>query len=135
MVAIERLVFTDPWPTSGFEAILEGWSRIVEAENRVVGYVFARFAADETEIMNLAVHPDHRRQGLGRRLVGTAIQAARTAGTSKVFLEVRLSNQPAQRFYGQMGFQPIGFRRAYYERPREDALILCCLLKADGRPA
>lgn len=135
MAGIERLVFSDPWPESGFQAILDGWSRVVEDGTGVVGYVFARFAADEGEIMNLAVHPDFRRQGVGRQLLEAAMQAARAAGAAKVFLEVRVSNQVAQAFYAQMGFQPVGYRRGYYERPREDALILCCPLRGDGRSA
>ena len=124
---IERAVFSDPWPASAFGPLLGpcAWAAL-HADGTLAGYVFARHAADEGEILNLAVHPAHRRTGVGRALVAHVFAELRRAGVERVFLEVRESNQTGRAFYGRLGFQPIGKRRGYYTRPREDALVLVC---------
>ena len=86
--------------------------------------VAARSVSGEAEILNLAVTPGWRRRGLGRRLVETAIEAARAAGATRIFLEVRESNGAALALYAALGFLEAGRRRNYYRAPEEDALIL-----------
>lgn len=107
----------------------------VSPAESVVGYLFARRAADEGEILNLAVHPGHGRRGLGRELVRTVLQDLERAGAARVFLEVRESNAPAQAFYHHMGFRPAGRRPGYYTHPREDALVLVREISGVKRPA
>ncbi len=89
-----------------------------------MGYVFARVAAGEAEVLNLAVHPAHRFRGVGRSLLEQMMRRAARRGASLLFLEVRESNTPAQNFYRKMGFKQVGRRSKYYARPQEDALIL-----------
>lgn len=95
-----------------------------ELEGEVVGYIFARVAAGEAEVLNLAVHPAHRSRGVGRSLLEQIVHRAARRGASLLFLEVRESNTQAQNFYRKMGFKQVGRRPNYYARPREDALVL-----------
>ena len=90
----------------------------------ILGYVVALDAADEGEILNLAVAPTGRRAGLGRALVRQILEALSARGVRQVFLEVRDSNAPARALYTAHGFKEVGRRREYYRRPVEDAIVL-----------
>ncbi len=124
ILAIEREVFSDPWPASGFQAFLGELGLVSELGCEVVGYSFARVAGGEAEVLNLAVHPAHRLKGVGRSLLEQIIDRVAKRGANLLFLEVRASNTEAQTFYRRMGFKQVGRRPNYYARPREDALIL-----------
>jgi ribosomal-protein-alanine acetyltransferase len=91
---------------------------------KVVGVIAARRVADQGEIVNLAVAPACRRQGLGRRLVEHAMARMEHEGARAIFLEVRESNAGARESYARMGFREAGRRRHYYRDPLEDALVL-----------
>jgi len=88
------------------------------------GFVIGRRAAEEGEILNLAVRPQRRRGGIGRALVETLMEIFSKEGTTKVFLEMRESNRGALALYEQLGFQAIGRREGYYLEPDEAALVL-----------
>ncbi|HEX9580564.1 MAG TPA: ribosomal protein S18-alanine N-acetyltransferase [Gemmatimonadales bacterium] len=133
VAAIERDVFSDPWSARSFLPLLKPDALVAEAGGRIVGYLFSRSAADEAEVLNLAVAPEYRRAGLGRRLLETVIDRWKTRGLKRVYLEVRASNEPAQAFYQALGFGPSGVRRGYYSRPPEDALVLTRSLQSEGR--
>jgi ribosomal-protein-alanine N-acetyltransferase len=90
----------------------------------IVGFLAARRAADEIEILNLAVLPEFRRKRFGRQLVEAALREAGEAGAQMAHLEVRCSNQAAIAFYEGCGFRPTGRRQAYYSNPLEDALLM-----------
>lgn len=81
-------------------------------------------AADEGEILNLAVSPAGRRHGLGRALVEQAVATLRERGVGQIYLEVRESNAPARALYAARGFKEVGRRKQYYRRPVEDAIVL-----------
>jgi len=119
-------VFADPWSTQDFRDCLSSDALFLVAErtDRVVGYVVALDAADEGEILNVAVAPDARRGGIGRTLVQEAIAALTNRGVTQIYLEVRESNAGARAMYGALGFQEVGRRRSYYRRPVEDAIVL-----------
>jgi ribosomal-protein-alanine N-acetyltransferase len=89
--------------------------------NQVVGFLASRMvAADECEILTLAVAPEFRRQGVGR-----AMMAALTGNSSvTVFLEVRESNTIARNFYNSIGFQEVTMRQKYYQSPSECAIVM-----------
>jgi ribosomal-protein-alanine N-acetyltransferase len=87
------------------------------------GMILARQAADEAEVVTLAVHPDQRHQGIGEGLLRAAIDHACRAGARKMFLEVDVENHVAQRLYARMGFSEVGRRPRYYVRGT-DALVL-----------
>ncbi|MEJ0046851.1 MAG: GNAT family N-acetyltransferase [Rhodospirillales bacterium] len=91
------------------------------------GVVLARAAADEAEILTLAVAPEARRRGVARGLLRAAVEAARTRGAATLFLEVSAANSVARALYESEGFAPVGKRRGYYE-DGTDALVLALKL-------
>jgi ribosomal-protein-alanine N-acetyltransferase len=101
-------------------------------DGRLVGYLLARQAADEAEILNLGVAPAARRRGIGRALVREGLAALAGRGASQVFLEVRASNAAARALYAEFGFGEVGRRREYYRRPVEDAIVLRAAISAAG---
>jgi ribosomal-protein-alanine N-acetyltransferase len=95
--------------------------RVCMRDNRIAGFAVSRVTApDEIELLNLAVAPEFRRRGVAGELIRTLTAIA---GIS-VFLEVRESNQAARLFYHAQGFQEVGLRPAYYERPAESAIVM-----------
>jgi len=124
VAAIERDVFPDPWPASSFVPLLEHDALVAEISGQIAGYLFGRSAADEAEVLNLAVLPEYRRAGLGRRLLETVFDGWEARGVARVYLEVRASNEGALAFYQALGFWPSAVRRGYYSQPKEDALVL-----------
>lgn len=104
------------------------------AQKRPAGFLVGCIAADELEILNLAVHGDYRRQGLGRRLVGEALARARERGVRRCWLEVRAANQEAREFYRALGFTESGRRRRYYRNPEDDAVICTRRLETGAAP-
>jgi len=101
----------------------------------VAGYVIAQDAADEGEILNLAVATGRQRRGVGRALAERALAALADRGVERVFLEVRQSNVAARALYSSLGFGEVGRRARYYRRPVEDAIVLRAAIPADGRDA
>jgi ribosomal protein S18 acetylase RimI-like enzyme len=90
-------------------------------EGHVVGFLLSRQTAhDEREILNLAVDPAYRRQGIARRL----LDAELVRGRNTWYLEVRESNTPARNLYEDMGFQGVGTRAAYYHNPDETGIVM-----------
>jgi ribosomal-protein-alanine N-acetyltransferase len=88
------------------------------------GYLIFWVVADEMHILNLAVHPKHRRQGIARRLLAEGLTQARELGANLAWLEVRPSNTPARALYASFGFTEVGRRPQYYDDTSEDALLL-----------
>ena len=113
------------WPSESYAKLAAFPSGIVlvsEANARVIGFVAARIVADEGEILNIAVHPGYRRQGVASALLIAVLQTLRSSAVTRIFLELRASNLPARALYGHYGFVHSGFRKAYYRDPVEDAL-------------
>jgi len=106
----------------------QGW--VAQAGTETVGFLVARCAADEAEILNLAVAPESRRRGYATALAQEALREFRRQGVRRVFLEVRASNGGAIAFYEGLGFRAAGRRAAYYEKPQEDAI--CMALEFPG---
>ncbi len=127
VVAIERSSpEASQWSWADYERVargeLHGW--VAEDAGKVVGFLVARAAADEMEVLNLAVHPMARRAGVGSRLLEQAFAMARRMGARRAFLEVRESNARAIAFYHRQGFAVTARRPRYYSDPVEDALVL-----------
>lgn len=99
-----------------------GW--VAEDNGDVIGFTVVRIAADEMEILNLAVVEAFRRHGVATRLLEAALEFGRASGVQRVFLEVRESNRPAQSFYLGAGFAFIGRRPGFYRDPDEAALLM-----------
>ncbi len=127
VLRIEHRVFSDPWSPDSFAPEFDDpytWFHVAEIDGVMVGYVVARIVAQQGEIANIAVDPAFQATGLGGRLLDAAIGAADVADCEAVWLEVRVSNDPARRLYASRGFEMIGRRRGYYRSPVEDALVL-----------
>jgi ribosomal-protein-alanine N-acetyltransferase len=124
---IEKLCFCDPWSENSIATELTSrlsyW--LVAVENgEVVGYVGSQSVLGESDMMNVAVHPDHRRKGIAEALVQALSDGLKQRGNVCLTLEVRASNDPAIALYEKLGFAQVGLRRNYYRNPKEDALIL-----------
>ena len=124
---LEKLCFSDPWSEKSIatelSCRLSVWLVALE-DDRVVGYVGSQTVIDESDMMNIAVHPDYRRKGIAEALIGELEVALRQRGSLGLTLEVRASNAPAIALYEKLGFVQVGRRPNYYRNPKEDALIL-----------
>ncbi len=130
IIEIERLAFPSPWTLASFERELTlPFSRIMLAipaeagAAPIAGFLCRWLIADECHVLNIAVHPDSRRLGIGTVLLGEAISEAKSAGAGVVTLEVRRSNLPARQLYRKFEFEERRLRRHYYG-PGEDAIIM-----------
>ena len=90
---------------------------------RVEAFLLGRLLSDEMEVLNLAVLPALRRQGIGRRLLEEVLTRGRTKGAHRCWLELRASNQCALAFYRSLGFEETQRRPRYYRQPEEDAIV------------
>ena len=124
---LEKLCFSDPWSQNSIASEignrLSCWLVALDADT-VIGYVGSQTVLGETDMMNIAVHPDHRNRGIAVALIKSLIQRLEEQGSHSLMLEVRASNTPAKNLYAQMGFEAVGVRKNYYRNPKEDALIL-----------
>jgi ribosomal-protein-alanine N-acetyltransferase len=132
VVGIETDAFSSPWSAETFESLLDrpGLELLVLEHQRegVIGYAVLWCILDQGELANVAVTPRLRGQGLGRYLLSSVLELARERGIETLFLEVRASNERALELYRRFGFADVGRRKAYYEHPREDALIMAAKL-------
>ena len=102
---------------------LSFWLVCTDGE-KLLGYVGSQTVMDESDMMNVAVLPEARRQGIAERLILALVEKLKEKGSRCLSLEVRASNEPAIKLYQNLGFQPAGRRPNYYRNPKEDALIL-----------
>ena len=127
VAALEKLCFSDPWSEKSVGSELENplslWL-VAEEEGAVGGYVGSQTVMGETDMMNVAVHPDYRIQGIATALIVGLVEELLRQGSHCLTLEVRASNETAIRVYERLGFTELGRRKNYYRNPREDALIL-----------
>ena len=124
---LEKICFSDPWSEKSVRSELENplsfWLVAVEGD-RVAGYVGSQSVMGESDMMNVAVHPDFRRRGIAEALILELIDGLKARENHCLTLEVRASNTSAIALYGKLGFTQVGLRKNYYRNPREDALIL-----------
>ena len=128
IAALEAACFSDPWPESILQQELENplslWLCAMDGDT-VAGYIGSQTVLGEADMMNVAVSPAYRRQGIGRALVLALCEALKTQMQATVLtLEVRDSNAAAIALYEDLGFTQIGLRKNYYQHPKEDARIL-----------
>lgn len=137
VMEIERCSFPEPWTPGLFVHELKvpfsktTVARTINGANAVVGYVCRWLVGDEVHILNLAVHPEHRRRGLGRALVELVLREAEEHHARQITLEVRRENTAAIALYASFGFRECGVRRNYYGHGH-DALIMSRTQDAAG---
>jgi ribosomal-protein-alanine N-acetyltransferase len=133
VVEIDQQAFSLPWPKSAYRFELtenpNSLTYVAElvnptAEPEVIGLCVVWLILDEAHIATLAVHPNHRRTGVARKLMVQALQDSIQHACTSATLEVRAGNQAAQALYREFGFEVVGGRPKYYKDNLEDALIM-----------
>lgn len=124
---IESEAFSMPWSARDFLEMVEAdyaYYYVAELDGKIAGCCGIRNIAGEGEITNVVVAASYRKQGIGRKMMEYMLERAEENGMGDCTLEVRVSNQPAIRLYESLGFKSEGVRPGFYEKPREDALIM-----------
>ena len=129
---IENRSFSVPWSKTSFEDSLKNplidfyvaVTESEEGETSVAGYILTLTVSPECEILNIAVSPKFRRQGIAEKLISYVTQRAAEQGCDKLMLEVRESNLAARALYEKLGFYSVGRRKGYYSNPVEDAILM-----------
>lgn len=128
IVAIEQEAFTAPWTAEAFHNELTqnlfAKYMVMSRGDEVLGYGGMWLIVDEAHVTNIAVREAYRGQGLGERLLREMMRTASWLGAARMTLEVRVTNERAQRLYRKLGFDPAGLRPGYYSDNNEDALIM-----------
>ena len=127
IAALEALCFAEPWSEKALGLLLTDQATgfaATDDRGAVIGYGGMLLAPDEGQILNLAVSPGYRRQGVGAALLSALLAEADRRGLSTLSLEVRVSNQPAVALYERAGFTVAGRRRHFYKSPTEDAWVM-----------
>lgn len=123
ILRIEEKSFPEPWSENKYiDELKYSYMYLALKEGRACGYIILRQISDEGTIMNLAVSPEFRRQGIARSLLNYIITYSKSLGIKKLFLEVRSGNNPAIKLYESCGFRTFGLRKKYY--PDDDALLM-----------
>ena len=124
---LESMCFNDPWSVNSIASELGNklsvWLVAIE-DDSVVGYVGSQTVLGETDMMNIATHPDHRGKGIATSLIKELITELTLRKSRSLMLEVRVSNDTAISLYRNLGFAEVGCRKNYYRNPKEDALIM-----------
>jgi len=135
VLVIERASFQTPWSRGAFryELTQNRVARCLVARRgrRLLGYLCLWEIGHEIHVTNLAAHPDLRRRGVARGLLGAVLGDAKTRAVSLAFLEVRPTNTEALGLYESFGFRVIGRRKGYYFDTGEDALVMEARLSAE----
>jgi [ribosomal protein S18]-alanine N-acetyltransferase len=127
ILSIEERSFVSPWTRGMFAQTLESpvaYNFVILDNRKIAGYIIFYQAGSEMHIMNIAVDPGRRRQGIARDMMESIFEHARANFIEECFLEVRESNFPAQGLYERLGFKRIGRRKGYYAETNEDAIVM-----------
>lgn len=128
VAAVEALCFSEPWSEQAYREACERdeylYIAAINGEGRAVGMCGLLIGLFEAEVMNVAVHPDYRRQGIAAKLMQALLEAGDARGVQEYTLEVRAGNVGAIRLYESYGFVSEGIRPDFYRKPVEDALIM-----------
>ena len=133
ILEIERVCFSQPWSEDSFREVVSGRTfpslAARSASGELMGYIVFSEAADELHVLNVAVHPDFRRNHIASSMLTHLHKYALDRGREFSFLEVRESNHPAQDLYAKFGYKLLTKRKQYYVDDRENALVMMAELK------
>ncbi len=124
LVTLEKECFSSPWSEKSFTDFFDSpysVALVAEVDGTPRGYVGMYLISGEGEITNLAVTASYRRHGIGAMLIAALIS---TDGITRLMLDVRESNTAARSLYEKSGFKIDGRRKNFYEKPREDAILM-----------
>ena len=132
VLSIESRVFTTPWQADTFLSLIgrpsaELWV-MEHSVAGIVAYAVLWCILDQAELANIAVRSEYRGQGFASRLLERVLQIAEGRGIETIYLEVRASNTQALEVYERFGFSQVGVRERYYDKPKEDALVMRLVL-------
>ncbi|NCB74610.1 MAG: ribosomal-protein-alanine N-acetyltransferase [Clostridia bacterium] len=134
IATIENACFSLPWTLEQLEAQMRADNCIfiaaVNDDGALMGYIGLMFVLDEGYISNVAVAPDYRRRGVADALITELIERTKKR-LSFLTLEVRESNLAAIRLYSKHGFEQVGKRKNYYDKPKEAALLMTLFFKKE----
>lgn len=125
---VELACFSTPWSLESFEDVFSykgNYYLVAEEGEEILGFIGLIAVLGEGDITNVAVHPSYRRQGIGDALVSAMLTLAKEQEIGKIMLEVRVSNVGAIHLYEKYGFSYLCTREKYYQKPTEDANIMC----------
>lgn len=126
--------FTYPWPAEDIETLLLATSTLADGAfgkgNEMLGFILSRFAADEAEILTIAVKPRRRGLGIASRLMKANMARLQAAGAKSWFLEVEAQNVAALALYKRFGFEQVGERKSYYRKADGDAALAYILRRS-----
>lgn len=131
---LERQIFSQPWSEQGFASSLRSPDTLylsVWLDGRLAGYCGFLQSFDEADITNVAVGEEFRGQGIGYRMLSALMERGRERGVKRYTLEVRTGNEAALCLYRKLGFECVGIRRGFYEKPKEDAAIMWTVPDSD----
>lgn len=127
MSKIEAETFSIPWSQQSFLETIERSDTIylvAEQNGEILGYCGLWQSFEEGEIPNVAVSAKARNQGIGRKLLEELFRYGKESGIEAFTLEVRESNRPALHLYESLGFESVGVRKDFYDKPKENAVIM-----------
>ena len=127
VLAIERKSYSTPWSSTSFKnEIYSPYSIALAAVlgGHLAGYILANYRFHEGHILNVTVHPDHLRKGIGTHLMQLVMDMLKQRNCTLAYLEVRESNTAARQLYEKLSFYVAGRRKAYYIEPFEDAVLM-----------
>lgn len=128
VLEIENLSFLDPWTRRMYLAEVRernnSYFIVAKCGEKIIGYGGFWLVVDEAHLVNLAIHPDFRRQSIGTQIMHYLLTLAKQLEAKRATLEVRESNIVAQNFYAKFGFIPVAYRKKYYSDTKEDAVIM-----------
>lgn len=136
IAALHGQLFDPPWDAESVTQLIEhpaaaAFVAQMRDSKALAGFLIAQIAADEAEILSIGVAPEWQRRGVARHMVEGLVRAARRAEVKRLFLEVAVTNSAANRLYRGLGFEPVGRRLGYYQRPGADpvdAVVLALAL-------
>lgn len=132
--SIETVCFSDPWSCASFIEAMKNsamsFFAAVDMAEKIIGYAGIAVAADESELLNIAVTPGSRNRGVASALLDHAFTLAEKNGAHTMYLEVRESNTPARTLYAKFGFKDIGIRKNYYTSPKENGIVMMAKINA-----
>lgn len=127
VMEIEKVSFPQPWPETYLKKLYKERVQdflVAEVSRKVVGYILGYVKPDKSgSIKTLAVAPDYRRQGIGKKLVNFIIQKLKKKGIKEIFLHTRIKNRVASSFYKKLGFRTIKIIKRYFQNG-EDAYLM-----------
>ena len=132
LAQIEKQCFSTPWSENALAEEIENPNArffVALCGEQVAGYIGAHNIVGEVYITNVAVAPDYRWQGVATQLIERLVEISRAEKAEFITLEVRENNTSAQELYEKQGFGVVGKRKAFYENPREDAILMTINLK------